>query len=109
MRTPASRVWEVLTLDHDKPVTSTGAPRVVKGKVVIGNAGGEFGVRGYLSAYDADERQAALALLHRSGQSGRSGVETPDHANRGARPGTASGGSSAAAAPSGMALPTTRS
>ena len=45
--------WEVLTLDHDKPVTSTGAPRVIKGKVVIGNAGGEFGVRGYLSAYDA--------------------------------------------------------
>ena len=45
--------WEVLTLDHDKPVTSTGAPRVFKGKVVIGNAGGEFGVRGYLSAYDA--------------------------------------------------------
>jgi quinohemoprotein ethanol dehydrogenase len=46
-------VWEVLTLDHDKPVTSTGAPRVINGKVVIGNAGGEFGVRGYLSAYDA--------------------------------------------------------
>ena len=46
-------VWEVLTLDHDKPVTSTGAPRIVKGKVLIGNAGGEFGVRGYLSAYDA--------------------------------------------------------
>ena len=45
--------WEVLTLDHDKPVTSTGAPRVIKGKVLIGNAGGEFGVRGYLSAYDA--------------------------------------------------------
>ena len=47
-------VWDVLTLDHDKPVTSTGAPRVVKGRVLIGNAGGEFGVRGYLSAYDAE-------------------------------------------------------
>jgi quinohemoprotein ethanol dehydrogenase len=46
-------VWDVLTLDHDKPVTITGAPRVIKGKVLIGNAGGEFGVRGYLSAYDA--------------------------------------------------------
>jgi alcohol dehydrogenase (cytochrome c)/quinohemoprotein ethanol dehydrogenase len=45
--------WEVLTLDHDKPVTITGAPRVIKGKVLIGNSGGEFGVRGYLSAYDA--------------------------------------------------------
>ncbi len=47
-------VWQVLTLDHDKPVTITGAPRVIQGKVLIGNAGGEFGVRGYLSAYDAD-------------------------------------------------------
>jgi alcohol dehydrogenase (cytochrome c)/quinohemoprotein ethanol dehydrogenase len=47
-------VWQVLTLDHDKPVTSTGAPRVLNGKVLIGNAGGEFGVRGYLSAYDAE-------------------------------------------------------
>jgi len=46
-------VWSVLTLDHDKPVTSTGAPRVVKGRILIGNAGGEFGVRGYVSAYDA--------------------------------------------------------
>src|SRR6201999_2374099 len=45
--------WEVLTLDHDKPVTITGAPRVINGKVLIGNAGGEFGVRGYVSAYDA--------------------------------------------------------
>ena len=47
-------VWSVLTLDHDKPVTSTGAPRIVKGKVIIGNAGAEFGVRGYISAYDAE-------------------------------------------------------
>lgn len=30
-----------------------GAARVVKGKVLIGNGGAEFGVRGYLSAYDA--------------------------------------------------------
>lgn len=47
-------LWSVLTLDHDKPVTITGAPRIVKGKVLIGNAGGEFGVRGYISAYDAE-------------------------------------------------------
>ena len=47
-------LWQVLTLDHDKPVTSTGAPRAFNGKVVIGNAGGEFGVRGYVTAYDAE-------------------------------------------------------
>jgi quinohemoprotein ethanol dehydrogenase len=49
-----SVVWQVLTLDHDKPVTSTGAPRAIKGKILIGNAGGEFGVRGYISAFDAE-------------------------------------------------------
>jgi len=47
-------VWQVLTVDHDKPVTSTGAPLAFNGKVVIGNAGGEFGVRGYITAYDAE-------------------------------------------------------
>ncbi|HEV7714376.1 MAG TPA: PQQ-dependent dehydrogenase, methanol/ethanol family, partial [Steroidobacteraceae bacterium] len=52
-------VWDVLTLDHNKPVTSTGAPRVIKGRVLIGNAGGEFGVRGYISAYDAETGKLA--------------------------------------------------
>ena len=28
-------------------------PRVVKDKVIIGNGGAEFGVRGYVTAYDA--------------------------------------------------------
>jgi PQQ-dependent dehydrogenase (methanol/ethanol family) len=52
-------IWDVLTLDHDKPVTSTGAPRVVKGKILIGEAGGEFGVRGYICAYDAETGKLA--------------------------------------------------
>lgn len=47
-------VWSVLTVDHNKPYTITGAPRVAKGRVLIGNAGGEFGIRGYVSAYDAE-------------------------------------------------------
>ncbi len=47
-------VWSVLTVDHNKPYTITGAPRIAKGRVLIGNAGGEFGIRGYLSAYDAE-------------------------------------------------------
>ena len=32
----------------------TGAPRIIKGKVIIGNGGAELGVRGYITAYDAD-------------------------------------------------------
>jgi quinohemoprotein ethanol dehydrogenase len=45
--------WSVVTVDQSKPYTITGAPRIVKGKVIIGNGGGEYGVRGYVSAYDA--------------------------------------------------------
>jgi len=45
--------WQVLTVDTTKFYTITGAPRVVKGKVIIGNGGAEYGVRGYVSAYDA--------------------------------------------------------
>jgi len=46
-------VWETLTIDRRYRYTITGAPRVVKGKVIIGNGGSEMGVRGYVSAYDA--------------------------------------------------------
>ncbi len=48
-------VWTTDTIvDRDKFYTITGAPRIVKGRVLIGNGGGEFGVRGYISAYDAN-------------------------------------------------------
>lgn len=47
-------VWAQDTIvDHQRSYTITGAPRVFKGKVIIGNGGGEFGVRGYITAYDA--------------------------------------------------------
>src|SRR5262249_48108227 len=49
-----ARVWEVQTTDPALPYTITGAPRIVKNKVVIGNGGADLGVRGYVSAYDAD-------------------------------------------------------
>jgi quinohemoprotein ethanol dehydrogenase len=47
-------VWDVQTTPLDQPYTITGAPRVVAGYVVIGNGGAELGVRGFVSAYDAD-------------------------------------------------------
>mgnify|MGYP003323841995 CR=1 FL=1 len=46
-------VWEVDTIiDRSRYYTVTGAPRVAKDKVFIGNGGAEFGVRGYVTAYD---------------------------------------------------------
>ncbi len=49
-----TKVWEQVTLDTTKNYTITGAPRVFKGKVIIGNGGAEYGVRGYITAYDAE-------------------------------------------------------
>ena len=46
--------WDVNTIDRSRPYTITGAPRVVKDKVLIGNGGAEYGVRGYFTAYDAE-------------------------------------------------------
>jgi PQQ-dependent dehydrogenase (methanol/ethanol family) len=45
--------WRKLTVDQNLQYTVTSAPRVIKGQVLIGNSGSEFGVRGYLGAYDA--------------------------------------------------------
>jgi glucose dehydrogenase len=45
--------WDINTIDKSAPYTITGAPRIVKGKVIIGNGGAELGVRGYITAYDA--------------------------------------------------------
>jgi quinohemoprotein ethanol dehydrogenase len=47
-------VWDISTIDKDKPYAITGAPRIAKGKVLIGQGGSEFSQRGYLSAYDAE-------------------------------------------------------
>jgi PQQ-dependent dehydrogenase (methanol/ethanol family) len=52
-------LWETLTIDPINRYTITGAPRVVKGKVLIGNGGAEMGVRGYVSAYNADSGKLA--------------------------------------------------
>ncbi len=52
-RVTGKEVWSKVTVDQSKPYTITGAPRVVDGKVIIGNGGAEMGVRGYVTAYDA--------------------------------------------------------
>ncbi len=51
--------WQTTTVDQTQPFTITGAPRIAKGKVIIGNGGAEYGVRGYVSAYDAETGKLA--------------------------------------------------
>lgn len=51
--------WSAVTVDQTQPLTITGAPRIARGKVIIGNGGAEYGARGYVSAYDAETGQLA--------------------------------------------------
>jgi len=51
--TTGKKNWEVMTIPEGANYSITGAPRVVKGKVIIGNGGAELGARGFVTAYDA--------------------------------------------------------
>tara|TARA_B110000967_G_scaffold26673_1_gene24379 strand:- start:864 stop:3071 length:2208 start_codon:yes stop_codon:yes gene_type:complete len=46
--------WSIQSTPTDGNYSVTGAPRIVKGMVIIGNGGAELGVRGYVSAYDVN-------------------------------------------------------
>jgi alcohol dehydrogenase (cytochrome c) len=48
-------VWDQKVQDYKKGQYLTLMPLVVNGKVIIGGSGGEFGVRGYIAAYDAKD------------------------------------------------------
>jgi quinohemoprotein ethanol dehydrogenase len=47
------QLWSVQTIDPTQAYSITGPPRVFDGRVVIGNGGADYGVRGYVTAYDA--------------------------------------------------------
>ncbi|HET7464877.1 MAG TPA: PQQ-dependent dehydrogenase, methanol/ethanol family [Longimicrobium sp.] len=51
--------WRVRVGDINRGETMSMAPLVVKGKVLVGNSGGEFGVRGWIMALDAATGQTA--------------------------------------------------
>ena len=70
------QAWSVQTVDASKPYTITGAPRVFKDKVVIGNSGAELGVRGYVTAYDT----ATGKLVWRFYTVPGNPADGPDHA-----------------------------
>jgi alcohol dehydrogenase (cytochrome c) len=47
-------VWDVAAIDYTKGYSFTLAPLVVKNLVILGVSGGEYGIRGFIDAYDAD-------------------------------------------------------
>ena len=50
-----SKVWQTDIADPELGYSETMAPTVVKGKVLIGTNGGEYGIRGFVRAYDAKD------------------------------------------------------
>jgi len=52
-RVSGSPLWEVEVGDVDRAYSITMAPLVVKDQVIVGVGGGEYGIRGYVAAYDA--------------------------------------------------------
>ncbi|MXX67459.1 MAG: PQQ-binding-like beta-propeller repeat protein, partial [Gemmatimonadales bacterium] len=53
-------VWRADTfIDRSLSYTSTGSPQIAGDVVVLGNAGGDFGVRGYITAYDLETGEEA--------------------------------------------------
>ena len=48
-----NQIWDVAYADWNKNYGATGAPLVVKDRVLVGTSGGDDGVRGFIAAYDA--------------------------------------------------------
>ena len=67
--------WDVAVIDYKTAHSITGAPLVVKDKVVLGIAGGEYGVRGFVDAYEAKTGKRAWRFWTVPGP-GEPGFET---------------------------------
>ena len=59
-----AEVWKTTLGDFNQGESITMAPLVVKDKVLVGNAGGEFGVRGWLQALDIRTGKTAWKAFH---------------------------------------------
>lgn len=71
-------LWKEDTfIDRSKGYSITSAPRVAKNVVVIGNSGGEFGVRGYITAYDLETGELAWRFFIVPGDP-KNGYEHPE-------------------------------
>jgi lanthanide-dependent methanol dehydrogenase len=57
-------IWKTRVGDINKGESTTMAPLVVKDKVLVGNSGGEFGIRGWLTALDAKTGKLAWRAYH---------------------------------------------
>ena len=74
-RATGKMLWETELGDYKKGYSGTAAPLIVKGKVIIGTGGAEFGTRGFVDAY-APETGERLWRFYTVPASGAAGVES---------------------------------
>ena len=78
-------VWSTQTFPKTTRLSITGAPRVIKGVVVIGNGGAELGVRGFVAGYDAETGKQKWKFYMVPGKTDHDGAAS-DSAMKFARP-----------------------
>lgn len=71
-------VWTTQVLPSTMPYTITGAPRVFGDQVVIGNSGGDLGVRGFVAAFDAATGQKRWKFFLTPNPEGKADGEASD-------------------------------
>jgi alcohol dehydrogenase (cytochrome c) len=69
------QLWDTEVADHRESYSITGAPMVVKDMVLIGVGGGEFGIRGFIDAYDVNTGELRWRFYTVPGE-GEAGNET---------------------------------
>jgi alcohol dehydrogenase (cytochrome c) len=72
-------LWETQIADPEKGYSETMAPTVIENKVLIGTNGGEYGIRGFVKAYDADSG-SLLWTFYTIPERGHEGVWAPNDA-----------------------------
>ena len=72
-------LWETQIADPEKGYSETMSPTVIENKVLIGTNGGEYGIRGFVKAYDAESGKL-LWTFYTIPEKGHEGVWAPNDA-----------------------------
>ena len=81
-------LWDVTAADYSKGYAFTVAPLIVRNKVIVGVSGGEYGIRGFIDAYDAETGKRAWRFytVPAPGEPGGDSWPSGDSAARGGAP-----------------------
>ena len=81
--------WKTKVAEAKENYAMTLAPLVVKDKVIVGVAGADFGIRGFIAAYERANGERSLAVLHHSRRPENQGTK---RGSKGATPGSTGAG-----------------